>query len=73
MPSCVFSSESAKLDAEQRQQQAEEDDAESQEFEQMNRISNNNHGTRSRSTSSTQLAIQSAYSDESKVQVSSGA
>ncbi|KAI6177540.1 hypothetical protein M3Y97_00918600 [Aphelenchoides bicaudatus] len=68
MPSCVFSSESAKLDAEQRQQQADEDDAESREIENLNRIVNNNHGTRSRSTSSTQLAIQSVYSDESKSQ-----
>jgi hypothetical protein len=70
MPSCVFSSESAKLDAEQRQQQAEEDAAESREIDQMNRVSGNNHETRSRSTSSTNLAIQSVYSDESKAQVS---
>jgi hypothetical protein len=66
MPSCVFSGESAKLDAEQRQRQAEEDEALAMENAYVNRVSS--HANRGRSTSSTQLAIQQV-SSESRDQV----
>lgn len=69
MPSCAFSGESAKLDAEQRQREAEEDAREDfDEGPYSNRIAN--HAARERSTSSTQLAIQSVYSSEARDQVS---
>lgn len=67
MPSCVFSGESAKLDAEQRQQQAEDEALEEFESPYSNRVIN--HAAKERSTSSTKLTMQSVYSSEGKDQV----
>lgn len=64
MPSCVFNGESAKLDAEQRQRQIEEEAKKSREFEEGTDRVANGDGTRSLSTS-----IKSLYSDESRNEV----
>jgi hypothetical protein len=63
MPSCLFSGESAKLDAEQRQQQAEESVDEEPESPYSNIIANS-RTSKGRSTSPTQLAIRTSHSSQ---------
>ena len=63
MPSCIFSGESAKLDAEQRQQQAEDEVVEEPEHPYSNIVANND-ASKGKTTSPTQLAIQPARSSQ---------